>query len=143
MSGGGKGTRGTTGSTTINRVKPGYLSWLGMTTRCLDPKAANYRRYGGNGVTICERWLDFNNFLADMGPRPKGMTLDRIDGAKGYEPSNCRWATPKEQVRQNFRPLMFRGRLTHRKEIAARLGITTRGLRWRIREWGCIEKGAI
>lgn len=69
-----------------------------MTERCRNPTATKYHRYGGVGVTVCERWRDFRNFLADMGERPNGTTLDRIDGLKGYEPGNCRWATPEQQA---------------------------------------------
>jgi hypothetical protein len=69
-----------------------------MKQRCLNPKATAYAYYGGRGVTICERWMSFDNFLADMGERPEGRTLDRIDPYGNYEPSNCRWATYAEQT---------------------------------------------
>jgi len=74
-----------------------YHTWEGMKQRCLNPEATRYPDYGAIGITVCERWLDFKNFLEDMGERPKGKTLDRIDPFGNYEPSNCRWATPYEQ----------------------------------------------
>lgn len=74
-----------------------YGAWHQMINRCENPNNSSYPRYGARGVTVCARWHDFRNFLADMGERPKGKTLDRIDGNKGYEPDNCRWATPAEQ----------------------------------------------
>jgi len=67
------------------------------------PNDQGYANYGGRGITVCERWLVFENFLADMGERPEGLTLDRCDNEGNYEPGNCRWATPKEQ-RANRRP---------------------------------------
>jgi len=79
---------------------PTYVSWKKMKQRCSDPNDVGHPRYGGRGITVCERWLGpdgFVNFLADMGERPEGKTLDRIDPDGNYEPGNCRWATPKEQ----------------------------------------------
>lgn len=76
---------------------PIYESWKAMRKRCLNPNAPKYRLYGGRGITICERWDYFENFREDMGERPIGLSLDRIDNDGNYEPGNCRWATQKEQ----------------------------------------------
>lgn len=77
-----------------------YQSWLAMNARCNTPSHEAYARYGGRGITVCERWKSFENFLADMGPRPAKKSLDRYPNKDGnYEPGNCRWATAKEQGR--------------------------------------------
>jgi hypothetical protein len=71
--------------------------------RCNYPRHKNYKDYGGRGINVCDRWLVFENFLADMGERPDGKTLDRVDNNKGYEPGNCQWADAHQQ-RTNQRP---------------------------------------
>lgn len=75
-----------------------YKSWYGMVRRCTDETYNVYEQYGAKGVTVCDRWLNFKNFLSDMGERPDGHTIDRVDGTKGYSPDNCRWSTYKEQT---------------------------------------------
>jgi hypothetical protein len=84
---------------------PAHNSWIAMRRRCLDSNNPNYPHYGGRGITICGRWSKFENFLADMGERPAGKTLDRIDNTGNYEPSNCRWATTAEQLRNQQKTL--------------------------------------
>jgi len=88
---------------------PTYKSWAAMLTRCRNPNREDWRLYGGRGIKVCKRWLKFKSFLEDMGERPLGRTLDRFPDPDGdYEPGNCRWATPLEQVRSR-RKGHFRG----------------------------------
>jgi len=84
-----------------------YKLWTSMMQRCTNPAGKDYPRYGGRGITVCERWTRFENFYADMGLRPEGKTLDRIDNDKGYSPDNCRWATLQEQMRNSRQTVMI------------------------------------
>jgi hypothetical protein len=87
----GRKTHGHTGS-------PTYASWASMKSRCHNPGTTGYRDYGGRGIKVCSRWQNsFANFLADMGERPEGKSLDRRDNNGNYEPGNCRWASQTEQ----------------------------------------------
>jgi len=79
--------------------RPEYHTWKHMLFRCKNPKATKYYNYGGRGISVCERWEKFENFYEDMGDRPKGFTLDRIDQNGNYEPSNCKWASAHDQNR--------------------------------------------
>jgi len=76
-----------------------YNTWSGMIHRCSSPKNRYYKDYGGKGVTVCERWLDIRNFIEDMTPRPKGMTMERVDNNGDYNLVNCCWATASQQAR--------------------------------------------
>ena len=76
-----------------------YHVWENMLQRCKNPRTTKYKYYGGRGIKVCERWLKFINFYSDMGKRPEGLTLERINNDKGYSLDNCKWATCSEQAR--------------------------------------------
>lgn len=88
---------------------PEYNSWSGMMNRCYQINAPYYKDWGGRGIIVCERWHDFRNFLADMGKRPIGKSIDRFPNNDGnYEPTNCRWATQSEQSLNSRRSIAKR-----------------------------------
>lgn len=106
-----------------------YGIWEGIIQRCTNPNCTHFDYYGGRGITVCDRWRSFTNFIADMGePTTATHTIDRIDTNKGYEPSNCRWATREEQQknRRNARLITFEGRIETAHMWSKILGIPSR-----------------
>lgn len=97
-----------------------------MRNRGTCPTSQHYARYGARGITVCAEWSTFANFLADMGPRPPGTSIDRIDNTKGYEPGNCRWATRTTQGRNTsaVRLITYRGESKCVAEWRDELGLT-------------------
>lgn len=109
-----------------------YSTWSRMRSRCLNRKAADYKYYGGRGISVCERWQSFDAFLADLGPAPSpSHSIDRIDNDGNYEPGNCRWATKKEQSRNTRATLRLDGEALN--DVAERHGITHDRLYSRVR----------
>lgn len=88
-----------------------YYTWSAMLQRCQNPAQSNFENYGARGITVCDRWKSFENFLADMGPKPPGTSIEREDNDKGYSPDNCRWATGIEQNnnRRVNKQVIYRG----------------------------------
>lgn len=121
---------------------PTYETWRDMKARCLNPSEPNYRLYGGRGISICDRWLTFENFLQDMGSRPEGMTIERLDNDGSYEPSNCRWATPKEQANncRSNRVIIWQEKPYTLAQLAELTGINRVTLSWRLRVGWSVEK---
>lgn len=106
---------------------PEYVSWLGMFTRCRDTRSVGYKHYGGRGITICERWEEFDNFLFDMGHKPSSKhSIDRIDVDGDYSPENCRWATQTEQHnnKRNNRLLTVDGKTQSISMWASEVGVS-------------------
>jgi hypothetical protein len=102
-----------------------YRTWCAIMGRCRNPKNRAYPNYGGRGITVCDRWLDFRNFLTDMGERPPRRTIERKDNDRGYSPDNCRWATRTQQARnrRSTRLVPLDGRMMPLAEALARQGI--------------------
>lgn len=118
---------------------PTYISWDQMVARCTNPKHRLYHKYKGR---LCEEWKDFRNFFADMGERPEGKTIDRIDNNGGYNKDNCRWATPKEQAnnRSNNTTITYKGETKNICEWAAIIGIGRTTLKYRLDAGWSIEE---
>lgn len=115
-----------------------YRAWLGLRKRCNNKNSFDYPQYGGRGITVCERWDSFENFLSDMGRAPEGCSIDRIDVNKGYSPENCRWADAITQARNktNNRFLSANGMIKTLAEWAELSGTSRNNIHKRIvRGW--------
>ncbi|OEZ92148.1 hypothetical protein JAB9_47130 [Janthinobacterium sp. HH107] len=115
-----------------------HVIWKTMRARCQNPTASGYADYGSRGITVCEAWDSFEVFLADMGERPPGMSIERIDNSKGYAPENCRWASNSEQCRnrRSTHLIEYRGKTQCRKDWAIELGVTAQRLNRQIEKLG-------
>ena len=119
-----------------------YKTWSAVIQRCTNPNASHYEYYGGRGITVCERWKIFINFLEDMGERPAGSTIDRINTNGNYEPSNCRWATKSQQERnmRNSRLLTAFGKTMALADWADTIGMNRTSLHARLRRGFSVER---
>lgn len=125
-------------STHGQRHSPTYTTWRGMMDRCRNPNNPRSANYMARGIAVCNEWSKFEVFLHDMGERPEGLTLERVDNDKGYNKTNCKWASSTEQARNTTRSVLVTWRGTTRNicDWATDMGITQQGLRIRIRRWG-------
>lgn len=111
---------------------PEYRTWANMIQRCTNEKSRMYYRYGGRGITVCERWRKFENFLADMGRKPSPMhTIDRIDSDGDYDPDNCRWLPKAEQSSNRSNTIRIDGKTIH--ELAKEAGVKAHTMYQRVR----------
>ncbi|MFT4064360.1 hypothetical protein [Paraburkholderia sp.] len=121
---------------------PTYNVWMCMNQRCRNPKNTAYPDYGGRGITVCERWLDFANFLEDMGVKPPGLTLERLRGEEGYSKENCVWATRTAQNRNRRNNVVIEldGKKMTMAEWSREVGIAPRTLAHRLKLGWSAEK---
>lgn len=123
-----------------------HAIWVMMKQRCINPKDSTYSKYGGRGITVCERWLEsFENFFADMGPRPEGCQIDRIDNDGPYCPENCQWADRKAQCRnrRNSRRITHNGKTATIAEWSEVTGIPYFTLIRRVKHYGWSPEKAL
>ncbi|VTU25206.1 hypothetical protein H4CHR_01548 [Variovorax sp. PBS-H4] len=114
---------------------PTARSWRSMRERCDDAASKDFHKYGARGICVCARWASLAAFIEDMGARPLGTTLDRIDNDGNYEPGNCRWATPREQGRNTRQNVLvtYLGRTQCVTAWAEEVGLEPKTLQYRIR----------
>jgi hypothetical protein len=125
-----------------NNTSKTYHSWCSMKRRCKCKTLKHYRLYGGRGIKICKRWEKFENFLKDMGERPEGKTIDRIDVNGNYEKNNCRWSTAKQQNlnKQKTIKIMYKNNLFTINELSLQINIPESIIRDRLRLKWSVEK---
>ena len=113
---------------------PSHRIWKGIKARCNNPNVKGFKYYGGRGIKVCDRWNSFENFFADMGERPEGLTIERIDTNDDYKPSNCKWATWTEQERNrtNNRMITYEGKTQCLAAWAEEKKMNYCALQWRL-----------
>lgn len=121
---------------------PLFRTWCEMRYRCNNPEKWNYKYYGGRGIKVCERWMTFANFVADMGERPDKHTLDRIDRNGHYSPENCRWASREEQANNASynKALVFNGESINLSRAARKYGLRVETLHARLKYGWTVEQ---
>jgi hypothetical protein len=119
-----------------------YKIWRSMKNRCLNPKNKGYQHYGSRGISVCDRWLKFENFYIDMGEKPEGMSLDRKNNDGPYSPENCRWATPREQSnnQRSNHLITYQDKTQTLSQWAEELGISRNTLLNRLTSRWTVEK---
>ncbi len=124
------------------KITPTYYSWVNMRKRCEQIENLKYPQYGGRGISICEAWKSFDSFLASMGEKPRGMTIERINVNGNYEPSNCKWASAKDQAnnKTNNRLITWNGETKTESQWADKLNIPYGTLRMRLHRGWLLEK---
>ena len=131
------------GNAKRGKASPAWLTWMSMNQRCSYQHSNRWEMYGGRGITVCERWRhSFEAFLEDMGPRPDGCSIDRIDNAKGYFKENCRWSSAKQQAinRKSSVLIEFNGKTQCITEWAEEVGIGFGTLYQRLKKGWSVEK---